>query len=40
MARWNEDLATQREQLARIEQDVDDQVIDALATRVGQMKPS
>jgi murein DD-endopeptidase MepM/ murein hydrolase activator NlpD len=37
LARWNEDLATQSEQLARIEQDVDDQVA-ALATRVGRMQ--
>jgi hypothetical protein len=26
VARWNEDLSTQREHLTRIEQDVDDQV--------------
>jgi murein DD-endopeptidase MepM/ murein hydrolase activator NlpD len=37
LARWNEDLADQREQLARIEQTVDDQV-GALATRVGRMQ--
>ena len=37
VARWNEDLATQREHLDRIEQDVDDQV-SALATRVGRMQ--
>ncbi len=37
MARWNEDLSTQREHLTRIEQDVDDQV-SALATRVGRMQ--
>ncbi len=37
VARWNEDLATQREHLTRIEQDVDDQV-SALATRVGRMQ--
>ena len=37
VARWNEDLDVQREQLARIEQDVDDQVT-TLATRVGRMQ--
>ncbi len=37
LARWNEDLAVQSEQLARIEQDVDDQVA-TLATRVGRMQ--
>lgn len=37
VARWNEDLATQGEHLARIEQNVDDQV-SALATRVGRMQ--
>lgn len=37
VARWNEDLAAQSEQLARIEQNVDDQV-SALATRVGRMQ--
>ena len=37
VARWNEDLAAQREHLARIEQDVDDQVA-TLATRVGRMQ--
>ena len=37
VARWNEDLAAQREDLAQIEQDVDDQVA-ALATRVGRMQ--
>jgi murein DD-endopeptidase MepM/ murein hydrolase activator NlpD len=37
VARWNEDLAAQREHLTRIEQDVDDQVA-ALATRVGRMQ--
>ncbi len=37
LARWNEDLAVQSEQLARIEQDVDDQV-GTLATRVGRMQ--
>ena len=37
VARWSEDLATQREHLTRIEQDVDDQV-SALATRVGRMQ--
>jgi murein DD-endopeptidase MepM/ murein hydrolase activator NlpD len=37
LARWNEDLAEQGAQLARIEQDVDDQV-SALATRVGRMQ--
>ncbi|MGH8203799.1 MAG: M23 family metallopeptidase [Steroidobacteraceae bacterium] len=37
VARWNEDLDAQREQLARIEQDVDDQVT-TLATRVGRMQ--
>ena len=37
VARWNEDLALQREHLVRIEQDVDDQV-GALATRVGRMQ--
>ncbi len=37
VARWNEDLATQSEELARIEQDVDDQVA-TLATRVGRMQ--
>ena len=37
VARWNDDLAAQREDLARIEQDVDDQVA-ALATRVGRMQ--
>ena len=36
-ARWDADLAEQREQLARIEQDVDGQVA-ALATRVGRMQ--
>jgi murein DD-endopeptidase MepM/ murein hydrolase activator NlpD len=37
VARWNEDLSTQREHLTRIEQNVDDQV-SALATRVGRMQ--
>ena len=37
VARWSDDLATQREHLTRIEQDVDDQV-SALATRVGRMQ--
>ena len=37
LARWNEDLAVQGEQLARIEQDADDQVA-TLATRVGRMQ--
>ncbi len=37
LARWNEDLEAQSEQLARIEQDVDGQVA-ALATRVGRMQ--
>jgi murein DD-endopeptidase MepM/ murein hydrolase activator NlpD len=37
VARWNEDLATQREHLTRIEQDVDDQV-SVLASRVGRMQ--
>jgi murein DD-endopeptidase MepM/ murein hydrolase activator NlpD len=37
LARWNEDLAVQSEQLARIEQDADDQVA-TLATRVGRMQ--
>jgi murein DD-endopeptidase MepM/ murein hydrolase activator NlpD len=37
LARWNEDLAAQDEQLARMEQDVDDQVA-TLATRVGRMQ--
>jgi len=37
VARWNEDLATQRETLARTRAAVDDQV-GALATRVGQMQ--
>jgi murein DD-endopeptidase MepM/ murein hydrolase activator NlpD len=37
VARWNEDLGQQREQLTRMEQDVDDQV-SALATRVGRMQ--
>jgi len=37
LARWNQDLAEQSEQLARIEQDVDGQVA-ALATRVGRMQ--
>jgi murein DD-endopeptidase MepM/ murein hydrolase activator NlpD len=37
LARWNQDLAEQSEQLARIEQDVDDQVA-TLATRVGRMQ--
>jgi murein DD-endopeptidase MepM/ murein hydrolase activator NlpD len=37
LARWDEDLAVQSEQLARIEQDVDDQVA-TLATRVGRMQ--
>ena len=37
VARWNEDLAAQGEHLARIEQNVDDQV-SALATRVGRMQ--
>src|SRR5688572_8155 len=37
LSRWNEDLDLQREQLARIEQDVDDQV-STLATRVGRMQ--
>lgn len=37
VARWNEDLDAQREQLERIEQDVDDQVT-TLATRVGRMQ--
>ena len=37
LARWNEDLEVQREQLVRMEQDVDDQVA-TLATRVGRMQ--
>jgi murein DD-endopeptidase MepM/ murein hydrolase activator NlpD len=37
LARWDEDLASQREQLARIEKDVDSQV-ETLATRVGRMQ--
>ena len=37
VARWNEDLATQQQHLARIERDVNDQV-GALATRVGRMQ--
>jgi murein DD-endopeptidase MepM/ murein hydrolase activator NlpD len=37
VARWDEDLAAQSEQLSRIEQNVDDQV-SALATRVGRMQ--
>ena len=37
LARWNEDIAVQGEQLARIEQDVDDQVA-TLASRVGRMQ--
>jgi len=37
VARWNEDLAAQGEQLSRIERNVDDQV-SALATRVGRMQ--
>jgi murein DD-endopeptidase MepM/ murein hydrolase activator NlpD len=37
VARWQEDLATQRADLARIEDSVDEQV-GALATRVGQMQ--
>jgi murein DD-endopeptidase MepM/ murein hydrolase activator NlpD len=37
VARWNEDLEQQRQQLSRIEQDVDDQV-SALAMRVGRMQ--
>jgi murein DD-endopeptidase MepM/ murein hydrolase activator NlpD len=37
LARWNQDIAEQGEQLARIERDVDDQVA-ALATRVGRMQ--
>jgi murein DD-endopeptidase MepM/ murein hydrolase activator NlpD len=37
VARWNEDLEAQREQLARIEDDADDQVA-TLATRVGRMQ--
>jgi murein DD-endopeptidase MepM/ murein hydrolase activator NlpD len=37
VARWNEDLAAQRDHLARIEQNVDDQV-STLATRVGRMQ--
>jgi murein DD-endopeptidase MepM/ murein hydrolase activator NlpD len=37
LARWNEDLALQGEQLARMEQDVDKQVA-TLATRVGRMQ--
>ena len=37
VARWNEDLASQRDDLARIEQNADDQVA-ALATRVGRMQ--
>ena len=37
VARWNEDLAAQSDELARIEQDADDQVA-ALATRVGRMQ--
>ncbi len=37
LARWNEDLATQREQLVKIQQVVDDQVA-TLATRVGRMQ--
>jgi len=37
VSRWNEDLAAQQQDLARIERDVDDQV-GALATRVGRMQ--
>ncbi len=37
LARWNEDLSEQAARLARIEQDVNDQV-SALATRVGRMQ--
>lgn len=37
VTRWNEDLASQSEQLASIRQQVDDQVA-VLATRVGQMQ--
>jgi murein DD-endopeptidase MepM/ murein hydrolase activator NlpD len=37
LARWNDDLASQDEQLAAIRQQVDDQVA-TLATRVGQMQ--
>jgi murein DD-endopeptidase MepM/ murein hydrolase activator NlpD len=37
VSRWDEDLAAQRQDLARIERDVDDQV-GALATRVGRMQ--
>ena len=37
LARWNEDLAVQSEQLSRIERDVDNQV-STLATRVGRMQ--
>ncbi len=37
VARWNEDLAEQRDRLVRVEQDVDDQVA-ALAARVGRMQ--
>jgi murein DD-endopeptidase MepM/ murein hydrolase activator NlpD len=37
VSRWNEDLATQGEELARIERDADDQVA-ALAMRVGRMQ--
>ena len=37
VARWNEDLSDQDEQLARIQRDVDDQVA-VLAKRVGQMQ--
>jgi murein DD-endopeptidase MepM/ murein hydrolase activator NlpD len=37
VSRWNEDLDTQQQDLARIERDVNDQV-GALATRVGRMQ--
>lgn len=37
IARWNDDLDAQREELARIERDVDEQVA-TLATRVGRMQ--
>jgi len=37
VARWDQDLAAQREHLVRIEQNVDDQV-STLATRVGRMQ--
>jgi murein DD-endopeptidase MepM/ murein hydrolase activator NlpD len=37
VARWNEDLAVQSEQLSRIERDVDNQVA-TLASRVGRMQ--